>query len=89
MNNLEVIRCFDILAHTLIFFVLLWYAIESPQHKFILNTTSIFTAMVSLFLALTCWKYGRTHLFLALHGFWEYGILFLLTFVIFFEKQRE
>jgi hypothetical protein len=89
MNTYEFIRCFDIASHLLIFIILIWEAIDSPQHKYLFNITAVITGLLSLFLAVTCWKYGRSTFFLTLHTIWEYGMLFLFLLVFFAERKKS
>ena len=89
MTTNEIIRLLDIGAHSLIFFALVHVATH-VEHKAI--WTRVFTvasSFLSLFLALTCWNYGRTHTFLTAHAVWEYiiGINLLILFYK-YEKGR-
>lgn len=89
MSTSEIIRCFDILVHFFLFMVLIWEAIDSPQHRWVFNTVATVTAMLSLFLAFTRWNYGKAQFFLALHTLWEYGILALIILFIFHVKRKK
>jgi len=74
MTTNEIIRCFDIVAHFFIFLVLVHVVLNTPREMLWARLFKVVSAFLSLFLAVTCWRYGRTPTFLMAHTLWEYTL---------------
>jgi hypothetical protein len=82
MTPNEIIRVFDIVAHLMFFCILLHLAVHTPNKMVFTRVIKVATAFLSLFLGMTCWKYGRTTSFLAAHAMWEWMAVFNLVIFI-------
>ena len=84
MTTNEIMRVFDITIHAVIFIGIIWRMIEFPNNVLPYKIAKAAMAFSSLFLALTCWHYGRSQTFLALHNFWQ---LTLVVLIFYYPKR--
>jgi hypothetical protein len=89
MTSLELVRCFDIVAHFIFFLIVIWEAIDLPKTEPLLNVSAVIAGLISLFISVTCWTYGRSVFFLILHTLWEYGMIILLCALFFKLKNKR
>jgi hypothetical protein len=91
MTTNEMIRIFDIGAHIMIFVILAHIAVHVNHKEFWTRVLTVASSFLSLFLAATCWQYGRTPTFLMAHAAWELvvGVNLIMMFKKYEAEIRE
>jgi hypothetical protein len=68
-------RIIDITVHAIIFLLCVSLLSHFPRRQLFRRLVTTGIGFCSLFVSITCWKYGRTPTFLALHNLWELMVL--------------